>query len=161
MRLVIPKTIKFDQDVPPLNQQQLFQHNMNVCKYKLDHLKSKAKLKKKLSETAMTVVALNWRRDHQERMSSDLARSSEKCNCKIFDPSPKSAPLLQFCKLRGHSEQEYGQVSAKNMALGESKSDKGPTRSSFEGLLLKISQGSRGHLVEMKNHRCPFCRQTG
>ena len=54
----------------------------------------------------MTVVALNWGRDHQERMSSDLARSSEKCNCKIFDPSPKSAPLLQFCKLRGHSEQE-------------------------------------------------------
>ena len=39
------------------------------------------------------------------------------------------------------------------MALGESKSDKGPTRSSFERLLLKISKGSRGHLVEMKNHR--------
>ena len=102
---IIPKTIKFDQDAPPLKQQQLFVHNLNVCKCKLDHLRSKAKLKK-LSETAMTVVALNWRRDHQERMSSDLARSSEKCNCKIFDPSPKSAPLLQFCKLRGHSEQE-------------------------------------------------------
>ena len=46
MRLVIPKTIKFDQDVPPLNQQQLFEHNLNVCKYKLDHSRSKAKLKK-------------------------------------------------------------------------------------------------------------------
>ena len=145
---IIPKTIKFDQDAPPLKQQQLFVHNLNVCKCKLDHLRSKAKLKK-LSETAMTVVALNWRRDHQERMSSDLARSSEKCNCKIFDPSPKSAPLLQFCKLRGHSEQEYGLVSAKNKALGESKSDKGPTRSSFERWLLKISKGSRGHLVQM------------
>ena len=100
-----PKKIKRHQDVPPLNHQQLFQYNLNVCKYKLDHLKSRAKLKK-LSETAMTVVALNWRRDHQERMSSDLARSPEKCNCKIFDPSPKSALLLQFCKLRGHSEQE-------------------------------------------------------
>ena len=34
-------------------------------------------------------------------------------------------------------------LSAKNMALGESKSDKGPTRSSFERLPFKISQGSR------------------
>ena len=117
IRLIIPKTIKFDQDVPPLNQQQFVQHNLNVCRYKLDHLRSKAKLKK-LTETAMTVVALNRRRDHQERMSSDLARSSEKCNCKIFDPSPKSAPLLQFCELRGHSEQECGHAQCQEHGPG-------------------------------------------
>ena len=41
-----PQKIKFHQDVPPLNQQQLFEYNLNVYKYKLGHLKSRALQKK-------------------------------------------------------------------------------------------------------------------
>ena len=157
MRLVIPKTIKFDQDVPPLNHQQLFQHNLNVCRYKLDHLKSRAKLKKTFrnsNDSGCTQLAKGSSRKNVIR-SGKIFREVQLQDLRSIT---KERAVVTILQIEGSFRTR---VSAKNMALGESKSDKGPTRSSFELLLVKISKGSRGHLVEMKNHRCPFCRHVG
>ena len=157
IRHIIPKAIKFDQDMPPLKQQQLFEHNLNVCKYKLDHLRSKAKLKKtfrNLNESGCTQLAKRSSRKNVIR-SGKIFREVQLQDLRSIT---KERAVVTILQIEGSFRTR---VSAKNMALGESKSDKGPTRSSFERLLFKISQGSRGHLVEMKNHRCPFCRHLG
>ena len=147
MRHIIQKNIKFDTDMPPLNQQQLFEHNLDVCKYKLDHLRSKAKLKKNFQKQQwqwLHSIGEEIIKKECHPIWQDLQRSATARSSIHHQRARRCYNFANWGVIQNKSV-----VSAKNMALGESKSDKGPTRSSFERLLLKISQGSRGHLVEM------------